>query len=591
MMMMSITFGGISSGLPVNDIIDSLITAERQPLVQIQSRIDQTQARKTALTALTTRASALKSALFKFTSTSTLEGNIFQKRTTTSSDATKATVTATEEAGVNQYKLDVSQLATSTTARSSNLVGAVATGSTKLSDIKSASFTAGKFSVYVSGVERQVTVDPATDTMGSVLSKIQALGGISSTAVTTTGQVQINSTTAGTIKFGSSGDTSNFLKLAQLDTATELTTPAGRFEGTQSFSSIDTTQSVSSTAAGFRTAVTAGSTFKIGKATFDTTGKSLNTLIAEINNSADSGVTASFDFTQNRLNLTSKTTGQTAIQMSDTTGNFLKSLQVITSTNNSLSSQTLGKNAAFRINGTTYASTSNEVTDASTGIKGLTFKLNSNITTTAPVTLDVSRDTKQLTDAVKEVVKEFNALVSAIDTETNSERGRIGAQNSIRGLRSNLRSQISSGVTGNAFGSLANVGIATGNSNGLTATATINFDEAKFTEALASNPSALSDLLKGTSGIFTKLQTVVDNAVKRGTSDNDRGLFESIENSFDSQIKRYRESITKGEERLERRRVSLRRQFAASDSLIAQYQSQGQAISSLGATLNANNGN
>jgi flagellar hook-associated protein 2 len=586
-MMMSITFGGISSGLPVNNIIDSLIAAERQPLNKIQERINKTQSRKSALSTLNTKATGLKSALFKFTSTSILEGNIFQKKKATSTDDKIISATTTENAAINQYSIMVGNLATVTKAKSVNLPGMVASASTRLSDIKSSSFTSGTFSIFVNGVKSDITVDAANDTLGDVLGRIDAVSGVNGATVDAQGRLQIDGATAGSLRFGSSGDTSNFLKLGKLDIATESTTPAGRTTGLHYFSTLDSSQSVSTPAAGFATAVTAGSTFKVGNATIDTTGKSLNQIITAINNNPDAGATATFNVVQNKLELNSTKTGQVAIQLQDVSGNFLSSMGLI-SGGNSLVSQTLGTNASFTINGQAYASTTNEVTETSTGLQGLTLKLNN--TTTASVTVGVERNTTALTDAVREVVNQFNGLISSIDTETNSKEGRIGAQNSLRSLRSSLRVQMASGVPNNAFSTLSLVGIGTSAvTGGQNASATLNFDEAKFTKALTDDGDDLEALIKGPDGIFTKLQAIVDQAVKTGTSDSDRGLFKSIDQTFDNQIKRYRESITRGEERLEKRRVALQRQFAAMDTAIAQYQSQGSALNSLAARLNANN--
>ncbi len=575
---MGITFGGISSGLPVNQIIDATIASERRPLDAIQTRIDKTNSQKSTLATITSRAKTFQTALKVLTSTSILDANIFQARKATSSNTDALEVTASAGANLASLAVKVNTLATATTARSTAKPGASATSSTLLSSIKNMSMTSGTFSVYVNGVASSVSVDATTDTFGDVLGRIGAISGVSSATINADGQLVVNATTGGTVQFGSTGDTSNFLKLSKLDTTLEA---GSTFTANQFFSTVDTTQNVSTGAAGLNTPVTAGSTFKLGKATFDTTGKSIAQLMNDINNSADSGVSAVFNSLSNRLELTSKSTGQVGIQMEDVTGNFLTAMNVI-SAGNSLASQTLGTNAKVTVNGTEYLSTSNEVGEAQTGLKGITLKLKQ-VKTDADINVLVDQDTSKLTKAIDDVVTAFNTMIGTIDTETKADTGKLGAQNSVRSFRTQIRQTMTAGTTGQVtYNSLGQIGISTASSNGQSANSTLTFDSAKFITALKASPDDVESLIKGATGVFTKLQTIVDNAVKTGSGTSDKGVFQSISDSYDSFITRSKKNITDGEARLEKRRTRLQQQYAASDSLISQYKSQGNALSAIG---------
>jgi flagellar hook-associated protein 2 len=574
---MGITFGGISSGLPVNQIIDATIAAERRPLDGIQTRIDKTNAQKTTLATITSRAKTFQTALKVFTSSSVLDANIFQARKGSSSNTDALDVTTDAGANLANLAVKVNTLATPTSARSTAKPGASATAGTLLSSIKNMSLTSGTFSVFVNGVASSVNVDATTDTFGDVLGRIGAISGVSSATINADGQLVVNATTGGTVKFGSTGDTSNFLKLSKLDTTVEA---GSTFTANQFFSTVDTTQDVSTGAAGLNTPVTAGSTFKLGKATFDTTGKSIAQIMNAINNSADAGVSAVFNSLSNRMELTSKSTGQVGIQMEDVTGNFLSAMNLV-SGGNSLASQTLGVNAKVTINGTEYLSTSNEVGEAQTGLKGITLKLKQ-VKTDADINVLVDQDTEKLTKAINDVVNAFNTMIGTIDTETKADTGKLGAQNSVRAFRTSIRQTMTASTTGQVtYNSLGQVGIATASSNGQSANSTLTFDSAKFITAMKTSPDDVEKLIKGTTGVFTQLQTVVDNAVKTGGT-GEKGTFQSISESYDSFITRSKKSITDGEARLEKRRVQLQRQYAASDSLIAQYKSQGNALSAIG---------
>ena len=574
---MGITFGGISSGLPVNQIIDATIAAERRPLDGIQTRIDKTNAQKTTLATITSRAKTFQTALKVFTSSSVLDANIFQARKGSSSNTDALDVTTDAGANLANLAVKINTLATPTSARSTAKPGASATAGTLLSSIKNMSLTSGTFNVFVNGVASSVNVDATTDTFGDVLGRIGAISGVSSATINADGQLVVNATTGGTVKFGSTGDTSNFLKLSKLDTTVEA---GSTFTANQFFSTVDTTQDVSTGAVGLNTPVTAGSTFKLGKATFDTTGKSIAQIMNAINNSADAGVSAVFNSLSNRMELTSKSTGQVGIQMEDVTGNFLSALNLV-SGGNSLASQTLGVNAKVTINGTEYLSTSNEVGEAQTGLKGITLKLKQ-VKTDADINVLVDQDTEKLTKAINDVVNAFNTMIGTIDTETKADTGKLGAQNSVRAFRTSIRQTMTASTTGQVtYNSLGQVGIATASSNGQSANSTLTFDSAKFITAMKASPDDVEKLIKGTTGVFTQLQTVVDNAVKTGGT-GEKGTFQSISESYDSFITRSKKSITDGEARLEKRRVQLQRQYAASDSLIAQYKSQGNALSAIG---------
>ena len=574
---MGITFGGISSGLPVNQIIDATIAAERRPLDGIQTRIDKTNAQKTTLATITSRAKTFQTALKVFTSSSVLDANIFQARKGSSSNTDALDVTTDAGANLANLAVKINTLATPTSARSTTKPGASATAGTLLSSIKNMSLTSGTFNVFVNGVASSVNVDATTDTFGDVLGRIGAISGVSSATINADGQLVVNATTGGTVKFGSTGDTSNFLKLSKLDTTVEA---GSTFTANQFFSTVDTTQDVSTGAVGLNTPVTAGSTFKLGKATFDTTGKSIAQIMNAINNSADAGVSAVFNSLSNRMELTSKSTGQVGIQMEDVTGNFLSAMNLV-SGGNSLASQTLGVNAKVTINGTEYLSTSNEVGEAQTGLKGITLKLKQ-VKTDADINVLVDQDTEKLTKAINDVVNAFNTMIGTIDTETKADTGKLGAQNSVRAFRTSIRQTMTASTTGQVtYNSLGQVGIATASSNGQSANSTLTFDSAKFITAMKASPDDVEKLIKGTTGVFTQLQTVVDNAVKTGGT-GEKGTFQSISESYDSFITRSKKSITDGEARLEKRRVQLQRQYAASDSLIAQYKSQGNALSAIG---------
>ncbi|MEZ4502236.1 MAG: flagellar filament capping protein FliD [Dehalococcoidia bacterium] len=74
---------------------------------------------------------------------------------------------------------------------------------------------------------------------------------------------------------------------------------------------------------------------------YDVSTDSLNTIITRINTSS-AGVTASFDEGTNQLTLTRNDDGPTAITVSDTSGNFLETMNIVDNVGTTIGTETLG---------------------------------------------------------------------------------------------------------------------------------------------------------------------------------------------------------------------------------------------------------
>ena len=579
---MAISFGGLSSGLPVNDIISGLIDLERQPIRQLQTRVQEVNQEISIFNAIESEVTQLETSLERLTADSFLDTDLFNARNVSSSNEDIVTATAGEGATLQNLNVEVVSLATSTQAQSVNQLGAGPTETALLSSIPRTSFTTGDFTLYVDNQAHTISVNADTETLGDVFARIESIAGVSDVSVDAEGRFSVTAT--GNLTFGGNGDTSNFLATTRLDTSTQA---GGVYTGSSVLSMVDLDQDVSSAAAGLSTAVTAGSTFRIGNATFDTTGKSLGQLINEINENTDADVTASYNSAEGTLQVTSNSTGAVGINFEDVSGNFLNAVGLVNGTD-SLSSQTLGTNAEVNINGSAYFSTSNTLDQTVTGFNELSINLQS-ATPGTTVELTVGRDTAQLTEALEGFISEFNDVINRIDEVTDSETGILGPDNRLRGFRNSIRSTVSGFVSGlnPGFGSLQSVGISTGAvgaSSGGQAPTNLQLDSSALVEALQNNPTDLKELMVGNNGVLRNLLTQVSNAVDTGDGTNgSQGLFATQETSAQSQITRLNRSITSMEERLIRREESLRRQFQASENLISQFQAQGQALAGLAA--------
>lgn len=585
----TITFNGISSGIPVNDIIDQLMSLERQTKVGVfESKKAQAQQKDAKYGTLIDKTKTLATALAALKPTTFGATNYFQQKAVTSSNESVITASASSSAALQNVTVRVEKLATATKAASLTGVGALATTSSPVSRLAGGNVSTGNFTVFIDGVANSVSVDKDADTLGDVLDRIKAISGITDATVGPDGKLSIEADPGVTMVVGTASDTSNFLKKTALSTGT---TAGQVLTASLPSSTIDLSADVEdNAAAGLATAVTAGSTFKIGGASFSTAGKTLSELITEINNSEAAGVTASYNTATNKVSLTSKSTGNSLIALEDTTGNFLSAVGLISGTDTT-AAQTAGSKAEFFINGVQLYSNSNTVDESESGIAGLTLQLKG-ASPGSDITLNVARDTEELKKKLEDFVTKFNDLSTNILTATDGQiKGVLMGDSGLTGFRFQLRSIISGMFegTGSSFNSLAQLGISTGEAGTGTAqaSATLLFSASAFEAALASDPAGVEALMIGTDGIISKLKTVVDASVYDDGDDAADGLLVSRRNAQQARIKSYNESIDRAELQLEKREASLRKQFNLMEQLITKYQSQQGAVAGLANSVTA----
>lgn len=590
---MSITFGGLASGLDTNSIVTQLLALERRPIDLLQKRISQVQQTTNLYSSLKGDVSKLQTALKGLTAKSFLDTDPFTAKSVSTSDDKTATATITDPALAAEQNINVrvTRLASATAATSSLVIGRGVTTPTLLKDIPGASFNSGTFTVNGNGRNYAITVDKDTSTVNSVLTQLRALSGVvASATVNSNGQFVITGATGANLRLGASGDTSNFLQQTYLDTATRNASEVITSTGFVTQLNLTTTNLAN---AGLRTAVAAGSTFRINGASFTTDGKSLTDILADINASSEAGVTASYNATTGRVRIVNKNLGPSLINFSNTTGNFLTALAITTPTNVT-STQVQGVTSQATVNGQNVLGAGNTLDSSVTGLAGVSIDLKALSATGTSVNLGVTKDNTTLKTKVNDFITQFNTIVSRIDVLTDAKTGQIGTDNRLTGFRNQLRNILASGVTGaGPYTSLAQVGIGTGaaGTSGGIAPKTLLLDSAKLDKALLEDPANLKNLLTGPNGAFTKLQAFVDGALALGDGSQaaNQGLFQAQNSGSQTTIKRLNESIAKANDRLARREKLLRRQFQVSESLISQFQAQGQAVSGLAASLGAAN--
>ena len=285
-------------------------------------------------------------------------------------------------------------------------------------------------------------------------------------------------------------------------------------------------------------------------------------------NAQGTGVVASVvnDGTNNKLVISSRTTGLTSgFVINNSLTNGAGTVAAFANGQNTTTGNTQNsQNATFTVNGLTISSASNTVSEAVPGVS-LT------LVDTGTASVNVTADYATLKETVRTLVSEYNKLK---DFSDKSKTGALANDSVLRQSLSDIRTTLlASNSNGGRYSYLAEIGVE------LTQTGQLKFDETKFNTAVNSYSTDLQKLFQGTtgvSGVFDTLKTKVDNL------DGTTGLIRTTRNSLDTTIKSYRDRITTQELRLEMRRQSLQKMYAAADQAMSRLNSfsgQLQALS------------
>lgn len=610
------SLGGLVSGLDTKALIEQLMAIEQQPLNLIQQKKSTLNTKNQLFQTVNTRILALKGA----TSELTLDLNLKAKKTT-SSDTNVVTAKAGAGAATSSYQLRVKQLATATTLSSATGAGQALTpvqGATLVKDLKgSAPITSGTFTVqWKDGADTtrtaNITVDANTDTIDNVFAKIAAAtGGADATADVTaaigdgvppagsTNKIVVSAPNAKSIILGAGSDTSNFLSVMNLRTQTLADGAVGR--DVMSTSGVGITQTSAALQSANLAVPPAGSgTFKINgvELSYNAATESLNDILSKINASS-AGVSAVYNALEDKVTLTARTTGSSAVSVVDGvddggSGNLMASLGLKNGT------VTAGQNAmlgivgvnGFKGDGTDPDSAyiSSSTNDFKSAIPGVTFTaLKTQAPADANVTVTVAADPDATMGKVKAFVDQYNQLVDSIASTT--AKGQPNAFDSdLRQVGDRLRNMLARSVSGLTTSprSLVDIGIATGKDDRIHLT----LDEAKFQKAMDENPDRVAQIFQLTEtdpmdstkkidrGIAAQIKTYLTSV---GSSD---GVFKTRDRSVQRQLRGYDEQITSVNKRLVSTRQALVQQFTAMEQAVSRLKTQQSAflsqLSSLG---------
>ena len=601
---LDMSISGLASGFDWKSVVDQLTAVERTP--QNAVRIEQSTLAKRR-DALGQIASQLNDLQTKATALG--ESSLYTRRSVSTSDATVASVSAATGAVTGSYSINVATLATpaSWLGASSGIISPLhsqdvntytgdppvavnsATGPVLSEAGWGSSLTAGTVTIGrrdASGVVTNTTVPVATtDTLKGLLVKLDAAIGSTRNVSGSTGgatystsndQVTLAPVAGESLILGAPSDTSNLLSCLKLFTPTSSGASA---VSASKLGSLKLASALSSqplvTPLAYGTTATTG-TFSINGVSIDYSSSStLSSVLNSINDSA-AGVQASFDSGMNRIVLKNKEPGNRGVVLAESgASNFLTAFGLTSQKGGTLSS---GTDLVYSINGgATAKARSNTITDADSGLTGLTitaFKVGT-------TTIASANDTGAVRSAVDALISSVNRVQSLISSLTVSNRdaaGKITAgvlayDQTVFQLGSNLRSLLApqlSGGPSTTIRGLTDLGYSTsGYTNELSAT-----NSAALTGALSGQLTEVQKFFSTTTtGLSARITTFVKPMV-----DEISGTLPQRQKGLTEQSTRLDEQLVAMERRVQANRERLLAGFRAMEAAQAKSNSQIQFL-------------
>ncbi|MGE5587303.1 MAG: flagellar filament capping protein FliD [Clostridia bacterium] len=238
--------------------------------------------------------------------------------------------------------------------------------------------------------------------------------------------------------------------------------------------------------------------------------------------------------------------------------------------------------ARFSLNGLSFVRSSNEVSDAISGVT-LTLK-KAQASGDAPVSVEVSRDTSAVKDKIESFISNYNATVKYLSSKTLVDpdagiRGDLAGDAIYLDLKVKMNRVVQGRVEGLAYPDptrLYDLGITLDSVGNL-----VLSDEAKLDAALADHPGAVRDLFTSASGVAVKMHDLMEPFVEELT-----GIIARQQQSITNQINRIDSRVKDLEERLAIREKALRSEFSSLIQAMQLMSAQSALINSFMAQAN-----
>jgi flagellar hook-associated protein 2 len=303
--------------------------------------------------------------------------------------------------------------------------------------------------------------------------------------------------------------------------------------------------------------------------TIDSSDNTLAGIASAINSASNNpGVTASVISTSGgaRLVISGTSTGAAnAITVTQSGGDGGLSSLVYDPTDDvtNLTQTQAAQDANFTLNGYAATSASNVVTGAITGV---TLDLIGTSAANTPTTLSISADPSAAATSIGTFVTAVNGVISAIQSLTGYDAstqtaGPLNGNATLESFQDQLENILDTVNLGNNTGgiaSLADLGI-TADAN----TGQLDTDSTTLTNSLTANLAAVGNLLGGTNGIATQLNTLINQYT------GPAGLLSSINQGLQTSLSNVSQQQTALQAELATYSATLTAQYNAMDTAVA----------------------
>ena len=557
---------GIASGFDWKTMVDQLIAIERFPQNRMRDEQNENKDKLSDLSTLETKLGNLKTSLTDFQ-----DSSIFNSKSVSlSQDTLGITATAGTSAGIGNYSVNVSQLATATRRiGTADVGGNIGSAATVISNLRLATdITAGDFTI-----NGQTVTVATTDTLQDVFDAIStATGGVVTAAYDgPTDKVTLTSS-SGELDLGGSADDSNFLTALKLDQLEVVDAGGGATSvtSTKELGVVDINDSIANS--GITGPITGTGTLLVNGVAidFDADTDSMQTLMNRVN-ASDADVTMTYDSVADQFRINNNETGAYEMAVTDSGNGLLAALGL-----NGLA--TVGNDLTFSIDGgANQTARSNTITDADHGIVGLSITA----TETGTQTISIGRDSSGLKEKISKFISSYNDVQDFILEKTKIEveddvvtAGSLAGNREISSLDSNLRSfafGAIAGMTGDIF-RLEHMGI-----DFISGTSKLEVkDSTDLDDALAGDLSELETFFNGGATSFSeRMEDYITNF-----TDTD-GILDIQKETLNSQNKRIDEQIAEMERRIEFQKAALEASFIAMEEAQSNISQQSTALAGL----------
>lgn len=221
-----------------------------------------------------------------------------------------------------------------------------------------------------------------------------------------------------------------------------------------------------------------------------------------------------------------------------------------------------GADAVIRVDGSTVTRGGNTISDV---IAGVTLSLQ-HAEPGTEIAVDVTRDDAATVKAIKDFAAAYNEIASFVKAQT-AQGAPLAFNGTLRSTMSQITNVLLTDQEGLPAGSAFDRATLAGVS--LTRTGTLEVDEKRLTEVMATNFADLKTLF-GTDGVGGAMTKVTDILTRSGD-----GTIAMQQDSISTSISSLERRVSDAESRLELRREAMLRQFASMEAALARMQSQG----------------